>query len=45
MATVLLYADEPILAEGLWRLLENISGIDMVDCCHGLESLRGRLDS
>jgi DNA-binding NarL/FixJ family response regulator len=43
MATVLLYADEPILAEGLWRLLENISGIDMVDCCHGLESLRGRL--
>jgi DNA-binding NarL/FixJ family response regulator len=44
MATVLLYADEPVLAEELSRILKNISGLDLIDCCHGLESLRGRLE-
>ena len=44
MATVMLYANEPILAEELRRILKNISGLDLVDCCHGLESVRRRFE-
>jgi two-component system nitrate/nitrite response regulator NarL len=44
MATVLLCANDPILAEGLRQTLENAPGLDLVACCPGLEDLRSQLE-
>lgn len=44
MATVLLCANDPILSEGLRRTLENAPGLDLVDCCDGLENVRKQLE-
>jgi DNA-binding NarL/FixJ family response regulator len=45
MSNVLLCADEPILAEGLRRILENVTGLDLVGCCPRLEDIRGQIDA
>ena len=44
MSNVLLCADEPILAEGLRRILDNVQGLDMVGCCPKLENLREEVE-
>lgn len=45
MATVLFCSDDPILSEGLRRILENVPALDLVDCCPGFQNLRGQLES
>lgn len=45
MSNVLLCADEPILAEGLRRILDNVPGLDLVGCCPRLEDLRGQIEA
>lgn len=45
MATVLFCSDDPILSEGLRRILENAPRLDLVDCCPGLENLPRQLES
>lgn len=45
MSSVLLCADEPILAEGLRRILENTPGMDLVGCCPRLEDLREQVEA
>src|SRR5580692_2988180 len=45
MSNVLLCADEPILAEGLRRILENETGLKMVGCCPRLEDLKGQIEA
>jgi two-component system, NarL family, nitrate/nitrite response regulator NarL len=44
MSNVLLCADEPILAEGLRRILDNVPGLDLVACCPRLEDLREQIE-
>src|SRR5580658_2687559 len=45
MAIVLFCSDDPILSEGLRRILENAPGLDLLDCCPRLENLRRLLES
>ena len=45
MSNVLLCANEPILAEGLRRILENVPGLDLVGCCPRLEDLREQIEA
>jgi len=42
MAAVLLCTDEPILGEGLRRILDNVSGLELVDYC-GLADLHRQI--
>ena len=42
MSNVLLCADEPVLAEGLRRILENVPELDLVGCCPRLEDLQAQ---
>ena len=44
MASVLLCTDEPILAEGLTRVLAPIDGLELVSWCRGLEELRAQME-
>jgi DNA-binding NarL/FixJ family response regulator len=44
MASVLLCTDEPILAEGLARILTGVEGLELASSCRGLEGLRETLD-
>lgn len=44
MASVLLCTDEPILAEGLTRVLAPIEGLDLVSWCKGVDELRALLE-
>lgn len=43
MASVLLCTDEPILAEGLARILTGVEGLELAAYCPGLEGLRETL--
>jgi DNA-binding NarL/FixJ family response regulator len=43
MSTVLLYADEPILAVGLRRILEDVDGLELVYVSHNLDDLGDQL--
>jgi DNA-binding NarL/FixJ family response regulator len=45
MSNVLLCADEPILAEGLRRILEDLPGLDLVGCCPRLEDIKGQIET
>src|SRR5580658_3916660 len=45
MSNVLLCADEPILAEGLRRILENVPELDLVGCCPRLEDIRSQIEA
>lgn len=45
MSTVLLCADEPILAEGLRRILEDVPGFDLAGCCPKPEDLREQIEA
>src|ERR1035437_3351086 len=45
MSNVLLCADEPILAEGLRRVLETVPGLDLVGCCPRLEDLHEQIQT
>jgi DNA-binding NarL/FixJ family response regulator len=45
MSTVLLCADEPILAEGLRRILENAPGLELAGCCPKPEDLREQIEA
>src|SRR5436309_2604954 len=45
MASVLLCTDEPILAEGLTRVLAPVEGMTLVSWCKGLEELRGEMET
>ena len=44
MATVMLCADDPILAEKLRQILNSVSGLDLVDYC-GLADLPGHIET
>lgn len=44
MSNVLLCADEPILAEGLRRILDTVPGMELVGCCPQLEDLKEQLE-
>jgi DNA-binding NarL/FixJ family response regulator len=44
MSNVLLCANEPILAEGLRRILENVPELDLVGCCPRLEDLKEQIE-
>ncbi len=44
MANVLLCSDEPILAEGLSRILAGAGGLDLISFCPGIEDLRGQME-
>jgi two-component system nitrate/nitrite response regulator NarL len=44
MASVLLCSDEPILAEGLARILTGVEGLELVSFCPKMEELRGQLE-
>ena len=44
MSNVLLCADEPILAEGLRRILDSVPGLDLVGCCPRVEDLKEQLE-
>ena len=44
MASVLLCTDEPILAEGLTRVLDNIEDLNLVSWCQGLDELRAEME-
>ena len=43
MASLLLCSDEPILAEGLTRILSGVDGLSMVAYCPKMDDLRGQL--
>jgi DNA-binding NarL/FixJ family response regulator len=43
MANVLLCSDEPILAEGLARILSGCETLDLVSYCPGMEGLRAQM--
>ena len=45
MSNVLLCANEPILAEGLRRILDNVPGLELVGCCPRLEDLRVQIET
>ena len=45
MASVLLCTDEPILAEGLTRVLAPVDGLDLVSWCKGLEELHAEMET
>ncbi len=45
MSNVLLCANEPILAEGLRRIFENVPGLDLVGCCPQLEDLQEQVET
>lgn len=45
MASVLLCTDEPILAEGLTRVLAPVEGMNLVSWCKGLDDLRSELET
>jgi two-component system nitrate/nitrite response regulator NarL len=45
MSNVLLCADEPILAEGLRRILADVPGLDLVGCFPRLEDIRGQIET
>jgi DNA-binding NarL/FixJ family response regulator len=45
MSNVLLCANEPILAEGLRRILENVPGLELAGCCPKLEDLREQVEA
>jgi DNA-binding NarL/FixJ family response regulator len=44
MASVLLCTDEPILAEGLARVLTAVDGLNLISWCKGLEELRSEME-
>lgn len=44
MASVLLCSDEPVLAEGLTRILADSEALDMVAYCPGMEELRTQME-
>lgn len=44
MANVLLCTDEPILAEGLTRVLSSAEGMNLVSWCTGFDQLRGEME-
>ncbi len=45
MSNVLLCADEPILAEGLRRILEDVPGLSLAGCCPRLEDLPQQIET
>jgi DNA-binding NarL/FixJ family response regulator len=45
MATVLLCSDEPILAEGLVRILSDTNGLSLLSYCAGVDALRVQLEA
>ncbi len=45
MAQVLLCSDEPILAEGLARVLGNSGSLELVSCCPSMDGLRERMEA
>jgi len=45
MANVLLCSDEPILAEGLARILASSEALNMVSYCPGIEGLQAQMES
>lgn len=45
MASVLLCSDEPILAEGLARILAGSENLELVSYCQGMDSLRAQMES
>ena len=44
MASVLLCSDEPILAEGLRRILSGSDGLNLISWCPKLDELRGEIE-
>src|SRR6202034_3622079 len=44
MANVLLCSDEPILAEGLARILAGSDALDLISFCPGVEGLRPQIE-
>ncbi|HEY3823991.1 MAG TPA: response regulator transcription factor [Bryobacteraceae bacterium] len=44
MANVLLCTDEPILAEGLTRILESSEAMNLVSWCPGIDGLRSQME-
>jgi DNA-binding NarL/FixJ family response regulator len=44
MANVLLCTDEPILAEGLTRILEGSEALNLVSWCPGIDGLRSQME-
>jgi len=44
MANVLLCSDEPILAEGLARILASSDALDLISYCHGIDDLRPQME-
>lgn len=44
MASVLLCSDEPILAEGLSRILASSGGMELVSYCSGIDDLRAQME-
>ena len=44
MARVLLCSDEPILAEGLSRILAGAEALDLISFCSGIENLRSQME-
>lgn len=44
MASVLLCSDEPILAEGLARILAGADSLDLVSFCPGIDELRAQME-
>ena len=45
MASVLLCSDEPILAEGLSRILAGADALDLISFCPGIENLRTQMEA
>ena len=45
MTSVLLCTNEPILAEGLTRVLAPVEGMNLVAWCHGFDDLRSELET
>jgi DNA-binding NarL/FixJ family response regulator len=45
MSNVLLCADEPVLAEGLRRILEDVPGLELAGWCPRLESIREQIEA
>src|ERR1700689_1362809 len=45
MASVLLCSDEPILAEGLARILAGCEALDLVSYCPGMDGLRTQMEA
>src|ERR1019366_5362483 len=44
MANVLLCSDEPVLAEGLSRILAGAEALDLISFCPGIEDLRAQME-